>query len=387
MRIVHISDCYTPRLGGIETLVRELATAQHASGHEVTVLTATPDRDGVAGARWPDPFEVVRVTSPLPRRFPAAAFAFRRLRAQLGALRPDVVHVHAGVISVFAWPGIEAALCLGIPVLVTWHSTVPMRVAGVAARLGWVRRWQERGAELTAVSGLAAGRVELCGAKSVGVLPNAIDLSAWIGASEGDDVAAPPPGASAGERVVTVVSAVRIVKAKRPEVMAAAFLEAARRVPGARARFILCGDGPELGALRARLARHDERGLIELRGRVDRSDLAALYRDCDVYLTARLDEAFGLSPLEARAAGLPVVGRAGTGMDDFITHGEHGLLAGSDAELADHLAALLARPELLDRLKRNNRQSPIPYSQDEALRWVMDAYGRAVARRRNLRWA
>lgn len=378
MRIVHISDCYTPRLGGIETLVRELATAQHAAGHDVTVLTATRDPDGIAARRWPDPFAVERVTTVLPRRFPAAAFAFRRLRAQLLRLAPDVVHVHAGVVSVFAWPGINAALSCGIPVVVTWHSTVPVGIARAAARLGWVRRWQQRGAELTAVSGLAAGRVNLCGAVSpVGVLPNAIDLSAWIAGPQVDDVAAGPPG----ERAVTVVSAVRMVAAKRPEVMAAVFLRAADRVPEVNVRFILCGDGPALRGVREQLARQDARGLIELRGRVDRQELARLYRECDVYLTARLDEAFGLSPLEARAAGLAVVGRAGTGMDDFISHGTHGLLAQSDAELVDHLAALFSDPALLARLKGNNRQSPIPYTQDEALRWVMDAYERAIGRR------
>ena len=42
MRIVHISDCYAPRLGGIETQVRALAMRQAEQGHEVHVLTATP---------------------------------------------------------------------------------------------------------------------------------------------------------------------------------------------------------------------------------------------------------------------------------------------------------------------------------------------------------
>ena len=33
MRIAHVSDCYLPRTGGIETQVRGLALAQAARGH------------------------------------------------------------------------------------------------------------------------------------------------------------------------------------------------------------------------------------------------------------------------------------------------------------------------------------------------------------------
>ena len=37
MRIVHVSDCYAPRTGGIESQVRDLARAQVAAGHEVVI--------------------------------------------------------------------------------------------------------------------------------------------------------------------------------------------------------------------------------------------------------------------------------------------------------------------------------------------------------------
>ena len=42
MKIVHLSDCYLPRLGGIEMQVRDLARRQTAAGHEVHVITTTP---------------------------------------------------------------------------------------------------------------------------------------------------------------------------------------------------------------------------------------------------------------------------------------------------------------------------------------------------------
>ena len=45
MRITHISDCYLPRLGGIEVQVTELTRRQAEQGDDIHVLTATPGED------------------------------------------------------------------------------------------------------------------------------------------------------------------------------------------------------------------------------------------------------------------------------------------------------------------------------------------------------
>ena len=61
MRIVHVSDCYLPRLGGIEVQVRSIALAQQRRGDEVAVITATP------GDSTADPgISVIRLDARLP---------------------------------------------------------------------------------------------------------------------------------------------------------------------------------------------------------------------------------------------------------------------------------------------------------------------------------
>ena len=57
MRIVHISDCFSPRTGGIETQVGDLAATQAAAGDDVHVFTATPGR--VQG--WVENWRGVRI--------------------------------------------------------------------------------------------------------------------------------------------------------------------------------------------------------------------------------------------------------------------------------------------------------------------------------------
>ena len=43
MRIVHVTDCYLPRMGGIETQVADLVRHQSAAGHDVHVVTSTTE--------------------------------------------------------------------------------------------------------------------------------------------------------------------------------------------------------------------------------------------------------------------------------------------------------------------------------------------------------
>jgi glycosyltransferase involved in cell wall biosynthesis len=53
-------------------------------------------------------------------------------------------------------------------------------------------------------------------------------------------------------------------------------------------------------------------------------------------------ESFGIAALEAAAAGLPVLGRRGTGLAEFVGDGAGGLLVDSDEALARALVGLAA---------------------------------------------
>lgn len=366
MRIAMISDCYFPRLGGIETLVRDLSHQLRAVGHQVLVLTATPDR---AGASPAEPFVVRRLTARLPGDLPVVPGARAALRRELAAARPDVVHVHAGVVSPFAWSGIAAAQDLGLPVLVTWHCTLGPVGARLGAWWGAPRRWVARGAVLSAVSRYAAGWVERAGGGPVRVVPNGITVAHWRPGER------PPRGG----RPVRCVAAIRLVRAKRPQVLVEQFARAVAAVPQVEAELVLCGSGPRRGALQRQIARAGLQGRVRLAGRVSREELGELYLHSDIYLSARLDEAFGIAPLEARTAGLAVVGRAGTGMDDFIVPGVNGLLAASDAELGAHLARLLAEPGELAALIAHNAATPPTEEWPTVVATVVDAYRAARA--------
>jgi glycogen(starch) synthase len=153
---------------------------------------------------------------------------------------------------------------------------------------------------------------------------------------------------------VRVVAAMRLAARKRPAALLDVVERARAAVPAAVAmRLDLFGDGPERGRLERRIA---QRGLdwVHLPGRVDRDQLREAYWDADVYLTTARLEAFGIAALEARTAGLPVLARTGTGVDDFVVDGTNGLLRADDAGLADALAMLVTDRDLRRRIAVHN---------------------------------
>lgn len=375
-----LSDCYPPRLGGIESQVRDLSRQLVAAGHEVEVFTATAGPHGERGGateRGEDGVTVHRHAIPLPGGIPVNPFAPPEVRRRLAAGGFDVAHAHLGVVSPFATDLVPVALGVGLPVAATFHCVIER--SGTLMRIvGHLARWAERGVALSAVSTMAAQRVARAarGAR-VEVVPNGVDAAWWHpGGGTASDVGG---GDRSGGGAVHVVSAMRLVSRKRPLAMIGV-LEQARSVldPEVALRATLVGEGPQ-----RRLMEHQlrSRGMdwVELPGRVTKDALRELHQGADIYLTTALLEAFGIAALEARAAGLPVVARRGTGADDFVRDGVDGLLADSDPSLAGALAYLAADGGLRNRMRAHLLATPPTQDWPGVVDATLAEYGRAGA--------
>ncbi len=83
-------------------------------------------------------------------------------------------------------------------------------------------------------------------------------------------------------------------------------------------------------------------------GRVDDARLVNLFRTADLYITPTRYEGFGLTLLEAMAAGCPVVTTDIPVVNEIVRHGENGWLTpyGDAAALSDAIVRLLDDPAL-----------------------------------------
>jgi glycosyltransferase involved in cell wall biosynthesis len=127
----------------------------------------------------------------------------------------------------------------------------------------------------------------------------------------------------------------------------------AREVP--RVRFALVGDGPARPSLEARAAREGVSHRTVFAGA--RRDITALMGAFDLFVQPSRWEGFGITLLEAMAAGTPIVATSVGGVPEVVVHGETGLLVppGSPEELARACAALLRDRDRAARLARAGR--------------------------------
>jgi glycosyltransferase involved in cell wall biosynthesis len=370
LRIALVSDWYLPRRGGIELHLHDLAAQLGRAGHAADVITTLPADAGPAPAVAACHAPAVRL--PVPR-LPGAGIAFgpRLGGALLDALRAgryDVVHCHASVFSPATWAGAWAARRLGLPCVVTFHSVLHVTQVALAAS-DRLARWSRWPLVMSGVSALVAAQLRRAvPAAHVVVLPNGVDVAWWRTARDGDGDAwpsPPEPAPNGGERGPRVVTAMRLSPKKCPLVL----VDVAERLVATAAargtpppRLVVAGDGPSRAALERRARRRGVDDVMELLGWQPRERLRALYADADCFVLPTAHEAFGIAALEARAAGVPVVARRGTGVEDFVHDGRDGLLAATEADVAAAVARLVSDDELRGCVAAHSRAvAPVPF--------------------------
>lgn len=364
LRIALISDCYVPRLGGIEMQVHDLARNLVAAGHEVVVITTTGGPDVVDGVR------VIRIDVPLlPFDIPFTRGAFRGVADALASERVDVAHFHGGVVSPLAYVAARAAQRAGIPVVITLHC-----IWSYAAPVFWaidkVTRWGRWPVVLSAVSEVAVAPVRRIAADdaTVVVLPNGIENALWrIEPAERDP------------SVVTIVSVMRLAPRKRPMHLLRMIKDVRDRTPRSiDVRLIVIGDGPDLPQLEKYVRENGLTDTVSLVGRRTREEIREIYEGADVFVAPANLESFGIAALEARCAGLPVVAKARTGIREFVTHEREGLLATTDTDMARELTRIVNDAELRGRIAEHNRSTPSPVDWDHVVDRNVDAYRLAI---------
>jgi glycosyltransferase involved in cell wall biosynthesis len=396
MRIVHVSDTFAPLMGGIEAQVGRLAGRQAAGGHDVEVITTTPrapgergvstrvERLGSAGVGGPGSagpaVTVHRIAARVPGGWPihprSTVHVVRRLRELIaGGARPDVVHLHMGVLAPTVQGALRPLTRLGLPAVLTVHSVwgaAWRAFAAADAVAGW-SRWPVLWSAVSEQT--AAPLRRIVGTRGeVAVLPNGLDLAQWqVEDSRGDGL--------------HMVSAARFAPRKRMLPLLAAVARAHHELSGdgrgavpGRLRVTLAGDGAELGRARRFVVEHGLAETVSLPGALGVDGLRELYAGAHVFAAPTLTEAFGIAALEAQAAGLAVLARAGSGLSERVSDGVDGLIVSDDDALAHTLVRLATDHDLRQDLLEGSRDPArlSTYDWSAVLAQTEKAYARAA---------
>ncbi|MGW5672985.1 glycosyltransferase [Micromonospora sp. NPDC003776] len=363
MRIAMISEHASPLAvlggedaGGQNTHVAELSAALAAAGHDVRVYTRLDAVDLPLTVRTPDGYDVVHVPAgpaePVAKDdllpYMPAFGEWLAERWRTGDWQPEVVHAHFWMSGLAA---LAAGRRTGVPVVQTYHAlgTVKRRHQGAqdTSPPGRLTHERELGRSVDRV--VAQCQDEVAELVRMGVprsrmtvVPSGVNLSTFgpLGPVAERDGGRP--------RILTVG---RLVERKGFQDV----IRATALVPDAEC--VVVG-GPPAGlletdpyALRLR-ALAESCGVadrVKLIGAVPREEMGRWYRSADVLVAAPWYEPFGLTPLEAMACAVPVIGTAVGGLIDTVVAGRTGDLvpARDPAALGAAIRGLLG-----DRIRR-----------------------------------
>jgi glycosyltransferase involved in cell wall biosynthesis len=335
-------------VGGAAVQVLELAAEQRRAGHEVLVLHGRiPEGEEsmtylAAELGVPETF-LPELQRPLSAR--ADARAIRRIRHEVRAFRPDVLHTHAAKAGA---TGRAAALLAGRSrprVLVhTFHGHVLRGYFGSRQERAFTlveRGLARRTDALVAVSAEVRDDLVSLGAAPAErfvVIPYGFDFSRL----EGGDRARARGELGVDEGAFLVGFVGRLTAIKRPQDL----VRAVAAVDGAV--LVALGDGElrgEVEALASKLG-------VRLHVLGYRQDVPDWYAAADAVALASANEGTPVTAIEALAAGTPVVATRVGGVPAVVDDGETGFLAeaGDVDGLAEGLRRLAADPGLRARM-------------------------------------
>ncbi|MGI9183942.1 MAG: glycosyltransferase [Solirubrobacteraceae bacterium] len=271
---------------------------------------------------------------------PALAAALRRVRREFPF---DLIHAH------YAVPSGDGARRAApqVPLVVSVHGG---DVHGPQATSRTVAATLQHARLVLANSAGTARRCAALGADPVRVLHLGTDPAPAARAIAGD-----PGGPAAGPTLVAVGN---LIARKRHADVIAALPTLRERHPSLR--YVIVGEGPERERLSALAGRLGVSAQVDLRGRLDHDEAIAVARSGTLFVLPSLDEAFGVSYVEAMAGGVPAIGVQGEDGPEEIAAAGGGieLVPGRDpaalAGVLDQLLSDRARREALGRAAREN---------------------------------
>jgi glycosyltransferase involved in cell wall biosynthesis len=337
MRITLISDTYLPEVNGVTTVLAMMRQGLLARGHAVQVIAPGygapgPDEEGVLrrwSVRFP-PYPAMRLSLPVGGDVGRA----------LDAFRPDLVHVATeGPLGTL---GRRATLARGLPLVTSFHTDFPRYAARYLGRWAvgpvqrYLRRFHAPAFVTQTPSETTRDELAALGFSRPMVWGRGVDTHLFHPERRNEQRRA-ALGVDQGRPLVLHVS--RLAVEKDVATLVRAFRLAHAEL-GEGARFVVAGDGPEGGMVRAALPFATHYGFI------DRVRLADLYADSDLFVFPSPTETCGLVVLEGMASELPVITSDQGGVRENVRDGLNGVMvsAGQASAFAAATVMLVRDP-------------------------------------------
>lgn len=347
MKVLFVCSLYYPHVGGIETLIAELAQRYRKEGIDSAVLTK----------QWPSdlPSYEVYQDTPIFRTISAKADQeFDQLaiwlKAHASTLRADIIHV-IGIRRPLPLAALLLSRLWQVPLLVTIgggdipdsDDAEPTFIWNTGKHI--VRPVLDQADSVTAFSQAFVKKTQL--------LSSTLEVSLLYAGMNREpyDILKP-------KRLTYpyIFAFRRLHPSKGIDLLIDAYARIASSYP--KLRLIIAGDGTERSFLEQRAYAHKLGDCIQFIGTIPLSEGISYLKGAVMTVVPSRSEAGGLVNIEAQAAGCPVVASNVGGIPEYVGEGETGLLfpSGNVESLAQQMRRILDNPSLRRQLIKNGKQ-------------------------------
>jgi glycosyltransferase involved in cell wall biosynthesis len=358
MNILMITHLYHPRIGGVESCVKNLCRELQKKGHNVEIVTSRlpknlPQRETINEVMVNRlPFRLAS-SNPLSilKFIIRASECIVKMLIIVRNKKIDIINLH--YISENAIYALMLSYMKRISLITSIHGS-DIENASVRGRMyEWVvRRTLKRSAKVISNSNyLLLKTIEKFNAgidrKSI-IIGNGVDISEAYMLDKYEE--APSP---------FILGIGRLEHYKGFDILIRSVAFMLRSYPDIK--LILAGDGPERRNLEILIKKLGIEESVLMYGLRDRKDIQQLLASCKFLVVPSRREAFGIVILEAMAARRAVIAMEVGGVSDLIKQGENGILIKNHDpnDLAEAMTYLLEHPEIADALGKRGRSNVI----------------------------
>lgn len=364
LKVAMFTNNYLPFIGGVPISIERLRRGLENLGDTIVVV-APGYKDQPKAEK-----NVLRVPSLLSmgekREFRLANIFIRRIRKQVRAFRPDLIHIHHPI-----WLGslgVFMARRLKVPAIYTYHTRLEhyahfVPLPGLIFRNlishALIKRFANKCDGVIVPTDSTEEYLRMIGVKTpTFVQPTGIEYTRFQAVTHSDTAELRNTLKLNNKKVFISVS--RLSNEKNIDFMIDA-IRALRQETNEPFHFLMIGEGHQKDRLQSKIEALGLATHITLVGAVPPEEMALWYRLGDVFLFASKSETQGMVILEAMAAGLPVVAVRSSGIDDVIRHGFNGF---KTPERQDQWCAQVKRLLEDDELRHTLSKQALTFSKD-----------------------
>ena len=383
INIAIFASAYYPHVGGVEEVVRQVASEYRRRGIGVIVITnrwprSLPRHECLEGVpvyrfalRVPEGSLKARVNYRLTH-----SLIRRRIIEVLRKHEINFLHVHC--VSSNGYYALLARRQLMLPMVVSTHGERTMDAAQIYQHSAFLnkvlRELLAKADHITACSRQTLDDMEQYSGQSFGARASVV----YSGIAPRDFEGAIPHGNTRPY----ILGMGRLVPQKGFDILIRAFASAKLNC-----ELLIAGEGPERESLERLAHSLDRNSSIRFVGRADRLTAVSLFAGCQFFVMSSRQEPMGIVNLEAMTLGKAVIAPRVGGVPEIVIDNETGLLVhgGDAAELAKAMMRLDQDDELRARLGANGKVRARQFGWPEICDQYLDIYRSVIATHASVR--